>query len=407
MSATAKPRLVSPPRLSRGRRISRATFLVIVALLVILIGARTALPHVVLWYANKTLDEVPGYHGVIRDVDIALWRGAYAIEGLDIKKTGGQIPVPFFTCPRVEFSVEWRAVFDGALVGEIDFRRPVLNLVAGPTEETTQNDLDGRWQDKVAELFPLRINRFEVHDGEAHFRNFHTTPKVDVPIDDVHVLARNLTNSLELSNTLVATIEAEGRPLGDATLDFKTKLDPYKKDPTFDLDAKLERVDLRKLNDFLRAYGNFDAEGGTLGVYAELAAADGAFTGYVKPIIEDLDILDLGEETKTPLHKLWEGAVDVVSRIFRNMPKDQFATKVEYSGRFDQPKYSILGIIGEAVKNAFIKALPAQLDESVQLGDAQAKAGEDAPDESDDDEEKSEDDEDEAEAEDEDEDEEN
>ena len=397
MPAAAKPRPLPASRRHRRPlwfRLSRDAVVGCVVLAVLLIAGRAALPYVVLWYVNKTLDEVPGYHGVVRDVDLALWRGAYAIDGLDVKRTGGEIPVPFFSCPRTEFSVSWGAIWNGALVGEIDFRRPVLNLVAGPTEETTQNDVDARWQDKVAELFPLRIDRFEVHDGTAHFRNFHTDPKVDVEIDDLHVLARNLTNSREVSETLVATIEAEGRPLGDAVLEVKSKLDPYAKEPTFDLDAKLERVDIRKLNDLLRAYGGFDAEGGTLAIYAELASANGAFTGYVKPLVEDLNILDLDEEAETPFHKLWEGLVDVVSRLFRNLPRDRFGTKVQYSGRYDQPKYSVLAIIGQAVKNAFIKALSPELDESVGLGDAQKKAGEDTDEEaSDDDEKASEDDE--------------
>ena len=386
MPAAAKPRPL-PASKPRGRpiwfRLSRDSIIGLVVLAILLIAVRAALPYVVLWYVNKTLDEVPGYHGVVRDVDLALWRGAYAIDGLDVKRTGGEIPVPFFSCPRTEFSVSWGAIFNGALVGEIDFRRPVLNLVAGPSEKTTQNDVDARWQDKIAELFPLRIDRFEVHDGTAHFRNFHTDPKVDVEIEDLHVLARNLTNSREVAETLVATIEANGRPLGNAVLEVKSKLDPYAKEPTFDLDAKLERVDIRKLNDLLRAYGNFDAEGGTLAIYAELASSNGAFTGYVKPLVEDLDILDLGEESETPLHKLWEGLVDVVSRLFRNLPRDRFGTKVQYSGRYDQPKYSVLSIIGQAAKNAFIKALSPELDESVGLDDAESKAAEDTDEEDD------------------------
>lgn len=353
-----------------GRRLSKDAFWLLIVLVVLLVGARVALPHVILWYANKTLAEVPDYRGLISDVDVALWRGAYQIEGLDIVKTDGEVPVPFFSCPVIEFSVEWRALFDGALVGEIDFRRPTLNLVAGPTAATSQTDVDSRWQDKVKELFPLHINRFEVHDGTVHFRNFHSKPKVDVVMEDLHVLARNLSNSRGLAKTLVATIEAEGRPLGDARLEFKSEIDPYREQPTFDLNAKLEKVDVRKLNDFLQAYAGVDAEGGTLGVYAELAASDGAFTGYVKPILEDLNILDLDEEADGILQKAWEGVVDVISRIFRNLPKDRFATRVEFSGRFDKPEYDMWAVIWQAVKNAFIKVLSPELDDSVHLGDA-------------------------------------
>lgn len=360
---------MTPDLRSRARRWSRRTVVTIVVLGLLVVGVRIALPHVILHYANRTLAEIPDYHGVITDVDLAIWRGAYQIEGLDIVKTGGEVPVPFFSCPEIDFSVEWKALFDGALVGEIDFRRPVVNLVAGPTEEQTQTPVDSRWQDKIQELFPLEINRFEMHDGTVHYRDFHSTPKVDVPIDDVHVLATNLTNSRDLSDTLVAEIEAQGRPLGDARLDFHVDVDPYAKDPTFDLRAKLEEVDLRKLNDFLHAYGGFDAENGTLGVYSELAASDGAFTGYVKPLILDLDIVDLRED-EGPLQVAWESLVAAVSLIFRNLPRNQFGTKVEFSGRFDQPEYSVWSVIGQIFRNAFIQALSPSLEGEVDLGDA-------------------------------------
>lgn len=361
--------MVTPHPRSRARRWSRRATIAIVGLALLVLGVRIALPHVILRYANRTLAEIPDYHGVITDVDLAIWRGAYQIEGLDIVKTGGEVPVPFFSCPEIDFSVEWKALFEGALVGEIDFRRPVVNLVAGPTEEKTQTPVDSRWQDKIQELFPLEINRFEVHDGTLHYRDFHSTPKVDVPIDDVHVLATNLTNSRDLSETLVAEIEAQGRPLGDARLEFEVDVDPYAKDPTFDLRAKLEQVDLTKLNDFLYAYGGFDAEKGTLGVYSELAASDGAFTGYVKPLLLDLDIVDLGED-EGPLQIAWEGLVAAVSLLFRNLPRDQFGTKVEFSGRFDQPEYSIWAVIGQIFRNAFIRALQPSLEGEVDLDDA-------------------------------------
>lgn len=356
-------------REGRVRRWSRRGGIGIAVVVVLLVAIRAILPLVVLRYANRTLAEIPDYHGEIADVDLALWRGAYRIEGLDVVKTDGAVPVPFFSCPEIDFSVEWKALFEGAIVGEIDFRSPVVNLVAGPTEEETQTPVDARWQDKVQELFPLEINRFEVHDGTVHYRDFHSSPKVDVPIDDVHVLATNLTNGRDLSETLVARIEARGRPLGEAVLEFDVDVDPYAKDPTFDLRAKLEQVDLTKLNDFLRAYGSFDAKDGTLGVYSELAASDGAFTGYVKPLVVDLDIVDLGQD-EGAIEIIWEGLVSALSLLFRNLPANQFGTRVEFSGRFDQPEYSVWAVVGEVFRNAFIRALAPRLEGEVDLGDA-------------------------------------
>jgi hypothetical protein len=133
--------------------------------LALLIGLRVALPHIVKKYVNKKLDEMPKYGGRIGDVDMHLWRGAYSIQDIEIIKTDGKVPVPFFDANRATFSREWKALFNGALVGEIDFCNPVMNFVQGPTRQTSQVGVDKPWLDVIKKLFPLDINRFAVHNG--------------------------------------------------------------------------------------------------------------------------------------------------------------------------------------------------------------------------------------------------
>src|SRR5215204_27699 len=128
------------------------------------------------------------------EVDIHLWRGAYTIRQVEIVKTTGQVPVPFFSAPIVDLSVEWKALLDGAFVGEIQFEQPKINFVHGRSSATTQVGVDKPWTDKIRELFPLKINRFTVRDGEVHYRDFNRTPKVDVEIDQIRMVATNLTN---------------------------------------------------------------------------------------------------------------------------------------------------------------------------------------------------------------------
>jgi len=41
-------------------------------------------------------------------------------------------------------------------------------------------------------------------------------------------------------------------------------------------------------------------------MYTEMAAANGNFTGYVKPLFKDMRILDLKKDAKKPLKLLWE-----------------------------------------------------------------------------------------------------
>jgi uncharacterized protein involved in outer membrane biogenesis len=167
----------------RFRKLFRWQIQILLIVAVGLIALRIALPSLVKWYVNKTIDEMPEYSGQIGDVDMKLWRGAYQIQDIEIFKTSGDVPVPFFASQNVEFSVQWKALFDGSLVGEIEFFDPVINFVQGPTDGTSQVGVDKPWLEVVKKLFPLDINRFEVHNGTVHYRDFYSEPKVDLKLD--------------------------------------------------------------------------------------------------------------------------------------------------------------------------------------------------------------------------------
>ena len=374
-AASAKP--------ARGhffRRLARWQIQVLIVLIALLVGLRIALPWIVKWYVNKTLDEMPEYAGSIGDVDIKLWRGAYQIQKVDIIKTDGDVPVPFFSASNVEFSVQWQALFDGALVAEIEFFNPVVNFVNGPTEETSQVGVDKPWLDVIKKLFPLDINRFEVHNGSVHYRDFHSRPKVDLVIDRIAALATNLTNSKKLSQTLVAKIDMTGRVFKESKITLHTDLDPEPDQPTFNLDLKIDPFPLTRLNNFSEAYAAFDFEKGTMEVAIELAAKDGKLSGYVKPILDDMSVVSLKEDSRNPLKLVWESVVGGVTRLFRNQPNNRFATKIPINGTLKNPKIGIFPTLGNFLKNEFIRIYEGDLENTVSLDDAatgKVQAGDD------------------------------
>jgi hypothetical protein len=75
------------------------------------------------------------------------------------------------------------------------------------------------------------------------------------------------------------------------------------------MNAKLENTSLPKLNDFFKAYGKFDVSSGKFGLYTEIAAKDGKFVGYVKPVMRQLKIIGQEDRKDNILQKLWEGVV--------------------------------------------------------------------------------------------------
>jgi Domain of Unknown Function (DUF748) len=344
----------------------RNLIIVLGSLLVLLIAIRIALPYILLRLVNKELQNIPGYTGHVEDIDVALIRGAYKIKSIKLEKTGGKIPVPFFSAPLIDLSIQWASLFHGRIVGKIEVDQPVLNFVKGPTEETSQTKIDSSWTDVVKKLMPLKLNKFEIVEGQIHYRDFHTKPTFDIYTNQVHILAENLNNAEKNKDLLPSTITASADVYGGKAT-ASMKMDALAKTPTFEGKAKLEGLNLANLNNFIDAFAKFDIKSGEISIYTEAAAKNGLITGYTKPIIKNLKVLNWEKDKEKPLKIAYEAVAEAVAWIFKNHNKDQLATKVEFEGNIKNPNIDIWYLIGQVLKNAFIQALYPSLENSVNI----------------------------------------
>lgn len=353
---------------ARWRRFSRRTAWIVGTIIFILVAARLALPFTIKAYVNRQLDKTPDYDGRIGDVDVQLWRGAYKIRGLEIVKTTGEVPVPLFAAQEVDLSMEWKELFHGALVGEIVLLRAELNVVAGPTPDESQTGKDQPWGETLASLFPFKLNRVQITQGNVHFQNFHSTPPVDIFVSDLSATATNLTNTRDLTQQLPAGLFATGTTLGGGSLALELKMNPLAQAPAFEMSGQLTNVDLVNLNDFLKAYGKFDVARGTFALFASFAAAEGKYDGYAKVFFENLDVFEWEKERKkNALQVFWHAIVGTVSTVLRNHPKDQLATKIPISGSFGNNDVGLWTATATLLRNAFIRALVPKLDGPVSV----------------------------------------
>jgi len=353
---------------SRWRGLSRAGQWFVIIVVAVLIAIRLALPAVIKAYANHQLAKNPTYAGSIGDVDVHLWRGAYQIEDIKISKLGGEVPVPLFAARQIDLAMQWRELFHGALVGEVEITAPELNFVSGPTPEKTQDGTEGDWAKTLESLFPFKINRLQIAQGHIHFENFHSTPPVDIHVDDVFATATNLTNTRDIITALPSGITARGNTLGGGQLELETHLNLLAEKPAFEITAQLTNVDLVALNDFLKAYGKFDVEKGTFALFTSFAVAEGKYDGYAKVFFENLDVFAWEKERKKNILEIfWQAIVGGVSTIFRNQPNDRLATKIPISGSYENANVGTWPAIATLLRNAFISALVPKLDRTVKV----------------------------------------
>ncbi|HEY1040045.1 MAG TPA: DUF748 domain-containing protein [Bacteroidia bacterium] len=344
--------------------------IILLTLVILLIVFRLFLPYIVLNYVNKKLSELEEYYGHVEDIDIALIRGAYVINDIKLEKIGNdqgsRDTIPFFKSPEIDLSVEWRALFKGSFVGEIYVEKPVLNFVKGKHKGEDAKADTADFRQLIKDLMPLTVNHFEIADGQIHYIDQFSSPRVDVAMKELDIVATNLSNANDSNKILPAHAHATAIAY-EGSFNLNVDFDGLAKTPTFDMSAELKNMNLVQLNDFLRAYGNFDVKKGNISIYTEFAAKEGGFGGYVKPVLKDLDIVQWNKEEGDFKQILWETLIGSAAALLENKPKEQLATKVDISGRFDDPDINTWRAISFVLRNAFVRALKPSIDNTINI----------------------------------------
>lgn len=328
-------------------------------ILLILIGVRIALPYWIEDYINDTLEDIPGYTGSIHNVDLHLYRGAYTIDSLVVDKIEDNNTVPFLSIHRIDLSVEWPALLNGAIVGEVELLAPVFNFVA-PDEDQGEFGEDVDWTEPLKDFIPVRINRFAIRNGTIRYLDFGSSPQIDIPLENLDLDILNISNAEHIEEDLPSTIALRAVSIGGGNLNINAEANLLKRIPDVDLNFEFEEVYLPDLNNFLEAYARVDAEDGEFNLYSEFIIDDGILEGYVKPIIRNLKLLDV--EEGSVLEVVWEGIVGFLTEIFENQPKDQFASQVPLEGDLNDPEAGVFPAIWNIFRNAFLEAFSKQTE---------------------------------------------
>ncbi len=345
---------------------------IFVVFIVLLVAFRVALPYIVTRYVNKVLSELEGYRGQIYDVDIQLIRGAYQIDSLKVFKIDGNNEIPFVDIPLMDLAVEWPAIFKGKLVGEIKFDKPVLNFISGKktsegegTSEQTGADVD--WTEPIKKLMPLQINKLTIDEGKVVFYDFSTKPKVDLSMDNVYLIAENLNNAKEQDDLLPSKVFMRATSIGGGNLELNMRINVLKQIPDLDMDMKFENVNLPALNDFFEAYAKIDVEKGDFNLYSEVAVKEGNINGYVKPLLNNLKVVDWKEDKDKPVQLVWESIAGVLVEVFENQPKNQFATRVPLKGNVSDIQSPFWPALWNIFRNAFVEAFARSTDDTINI----------------------------------------
>ena len=338
-------------------------------LFLLLLALHLSLPWLVRDYLNGKLADMGDYRGQVTDVDLAWWRGAYKINGLTIVKTSGKVPVPLLEAPLIDLSVSWHSLwYDHAVVAEVTFLRPVLNFVDGGNQQASQTGRGTNWRQQLEKLLPITLNEVLIRDGTLTFHNFNSKPPVDLKATQLNASIHNLTNVVDKEGRRDASFEGKALLLGDATVESNATFDPLSNFEDFEFRLRATDIQLRRLNDFASAYGKFDFNAGHGDVVIEAKAVKGRLTGYIKPLLRDVEVFnwqqDVENKNKGFFRSIWEALVGASETVLKNQQKNQFATRVELSGSVHQSDISAFEAFLQILRNGFIQAFNARYERS-------------------------------------------
>ncbi|WP_085683097.1 MULTISPECIES: DUF748 domain-containing protein [unclassified Pseudomonas] len=341
---------------------------VLTTIVVLLVALHIALPYLVRDYLNDKLANMGDYRGQITDVDLALWRGAYKINGLKIVKVDGKVPVPFVDAPLIDLSVSWHSLwYDHAVVAQVKFFRPQVNFVDGGADK--QNSQTGQgtdWRAQLGKLLPITLDEVQINDGRISFRNFNSKPPVNMNATNVDASIYNLTNVVDKEGKRDARFEGKALLLGHAPLETTATFDPLSNFEDFEFRLRARDIELKRMNDFASAYGKFDFNAGHGDVVIEAAATKGQLKGYIKPLLRDVDVFnwqqDVENKNKGIFRSIWEALVGGTETVLKNQGKNQFATRVELSGSVHQQDISAFEAFLQILRNGFIQAFNARYE---------------------------------------------
>ncbi|HEX7035451.1 MAG TPA: DUF748 domain-containing protein [Pseudomonadales bacterium] len=349
-----------PGRL-RGRALTWI-LLTLAVLAVLLVAARAAAPALITRYANGALADLGEYRGHIDGVELSVLRGAARVRGITVEKKDSPIELPLAVVPAAEMTIQWSAILAGELVGEVTVDSPRVHFVQQAEDSQYGEGVD--WRTVLEELTPVTVNRLVVRDGRVHFQNPSAEPPVDVYLSDLDVTVANLTNVRETPAPVYTTLRLSATAMEHAPLTVNARLDPMQEQPQFDLNFDLRDLDLVQLNAFLESYVNITAEAGTFSVAGEVAAAEGRYEGYVKPLLDGAEFLEPKDFKERPLGALWETVVAAASELFKNQPRDRVGTRVPISGEFtpDPDVWAAIGGVFRNMFDAFLRGVEGTID---------------------------------------------
>jgi hypothetical protein len=341
------------------------------------IAARAALPLVLKRICNRVLQSNAVVRGRVGRVSLGLWKGRVRVDDVRLAQVTGEDVGPSMKIDRVEATVQFRDLIHGRIAASVDVERPTgLIPLAAPAPQPPDpvaTDAHGgaeasspiglAYRRAVAAfrgLPPVRLARLRIKDAAVHVQHLPGQDGLDVRAHGISAEVRNLHNNERAWPDPMAVVDVAGSLMTEGRLQARISAYPIAEQPTFQSEFRVENLSVPELNPFLITHAGAQADAGVAEVYGEVSAVNGYFSGYVKPMVEELRVSAAPSAAPGGRMKAW--LAGGVAALLRNRHSHRVGTRVDFKGTLDHPQASVGAALKSALRNAFGRALPSGLD---------------------------------------------
>jgi len=212
----------------------------------------------------------------------------------------------------------------------------------------------------------IRVDLLRITDGALGYVDRTTDPNVRIYADHIEASLKNFSNQLAEGSS---ELQMRGRFMGSGSTRVTGTFRPETNSPHLSLNVAIENTDMKAMAKIFQAHGKFDIKRGEFSFFSEVTIRDDNVQGYVKPIFKNMEVTDMRTpEQKSLFHKLYVGAVNAITKLLKNRPRQQVATETDISGPLENPRTSTWQIIVNLVRNAFFEAILPGFEREVSRG---------------------------------------
>jgi hypothetical protein len=333
-------------------------------LIFFLAAVRLVLEPVMLKVANEKAETVnPIFAGHIEDLDVAILRGGLRLQEVTGKMKKGNDQ--FVKVEEVLLDLSWKSLFKGKIKFDLSIdglRLDVTKKLLAAIEKLPK-------EEKEKKKLPFELSEITIDNSAVAFPEYPgLNNQKHFIVNNIHGFATGINGDKDA-------------PLGEyqvfAGLSKKDDVkltghfDRSTEKTRWDLNAKVQKFDLKAGNKTLMKIVPMNFKKGSLDLYAEAKSEKGEVYGYVKPFLNDVEFIGNRKEFKGPKQFFVELAGAITDFIFqRKKDKEKdVATRVPFI--YKDGKFAVEGGegIGKAIEHGLTesKKVPRGIEDKYRL----------------------------------------